>query len=282
MSALCMARLHSTARKGLALLLLSGSLTLVACSSAGDKKDETLGWSASKLYAQAKEAQDDGNYNLAAKYYDIFEARYPFGTLAQQAQINAAFVKYKDGDQSAALAAVDRFIQMHPSSDIIDYAWYLKGLINFNDNLGFLGRFSGQDISERDPKAARDSYEAFKVVATRYSSSKYAEDAASRMRFIVNSLARHEVKAAKYYYRRGAFLAAINRAQHALQDYPQSPDLEEALFIMYKSYDAMGMAQLRDDTLRVLNKSYPNSAFLAGAEHASHTSDSRWWQLWSQ
>ncbi|WP_354685827.1 outer membrane protein assembly factor BamD [Cupriavidus necator] len=259
-----------------AVLLAGGCVMLSACGLLADQPDETAGWSANKLYSEAKDALDGGDYTRAVKLYEKLEGRYPFGRYAQQAQIDTAYANYKDGETAAALAAVDRFIQLHPNHPNIDYAYYLKGLINFNDNLGWLGRFSGQDLSERDPKAARAAYDAFHTLITRYPDSKYTPDATLRMQYIVNSLAQHEVHAARYYYRRGAYLAAVNRAQQALKDYDGAPANEEALYIMIRSYDAMGMKDLRDDTARVMEKNFPNSDFI---KYGERRKDKSWWEV---
>ncbi|MFJ5383330.1 outer membrane protein assembly factor BamD [Cupriavidus sp. CER94] len=259
-----------------AVLLAGGCVMLSACGLLGDQPDETAGWSANKLYSEAKDALDGGDYTRAVKLYEKLEGRYPFGRYAQQAQIDTAYANYKDGETAAALAAVDRFIQLHPSHPNIDYAYYLKGLINFNDNLGWLGRFSGQDLSERDPKAARAAYDAFQTLITRYPDSKYTPDATLRMQYIVNALAQHEVHAARYYYRRGAYLAAVNRAQQALKDYDGAPANEEALYIMVRSYDALGMKDLRDDAARVMERNYPNSDFI---KYGQRRKDKSWWEV---
>jgi outer membrane protein assembly factor BamD len=259
-----------------AVLLAAGCVMLSACGLLGDQPDETAGWSANKLYSEAKDALDGGDYTRAVKLYEKLEGRYPFGRYAQQAQIDTAYASYKDGETAAALAAVDRFIQLHPSHPNIDYAYYLKGLINFNDNLGWLGRFSGQDLSERDPKAARAAYDAFQTLITRYPESKYTPDATLRMQYIVNALAQHEVHAARYYYRRGAYLAAVNRAQQALKDYDGAPANEEALYIMVRSYDALGMKDLRDDAARVMERNYPNSDFV---KYGQRRKDKSWWEV---
>lgn len=259
-----------------AVLLAGGCVMLSACGLLADQPDETAGWSANKLYSEAKDALDGGDFTRAVKLYEKLEGRYPFGRYAQQAQIDTAYANYKDGETAAALAAVDRFIQLHPNHPNIDYAYYLKGLINFNDNLGWLGRFSGQDLSERDPKAARAAYDAFNTLVTKYPDSKYTADATLRMQYIVNSLAQHEVHAARYYYRRGAYLAAVNRAQQALKDYDGAPANEEALYIMIRSYDAMGMKDLRDDTARVMEKNFPQSDFI---KYGERRKDKSWWEV---
>ena len=255
-------------------------LLLTAC--AGKDYDETSSWSQSKLLGEANSALSDNDYPNCVKYFEKLEARYPFGPVAEQAQINSAYCNWKRNEQELALASVNRFIQLHPGHPNIDYAYYLKGLITFNDNLGFLAKFSGQDLSERDPKASKDAYEAFKTLTTNFPDSKYAPDALDRMRYIVNSLAESDVNAARYYFRRGAYVAAINRAQTTLKDYDRAPAIEEALYLMVKSYDALGMKDLSADTMRVFNTNFPNSEiFKTGKRQAVTAQQAKWWQFWN-
>jgi len=239
--------------------------------------DEFAGVSADKLYADAREEAADGNFEAAIKRYEKVEARASGTLMAQQAQLELAYAYYKTGERAQGLAKIERFIRLHPTSPAMDYALYLQGLINFNDDLGLFGRVSKQDISERDQQASRDAYESFKQVSDRFPNSKYAGDARLRMNYIVNSLAAGEVHVARYYFRRGAYLAAANRAQVAVSEFRNSPAVEEALYIMVKSYEQLAMPQLRDDTLRVLQKNFPNSSFL-GQGFAASTKP--WWQLW--
>lgn len=249
---------------------------LGGCGLLPEQSDETAGWSANKLYAEAKAAMNDGAYDKAVKYYEKLEARYPYGRYAQQAQIETAYAYYKQGEKAAALAACDRFIRLHPNHPHVDYVYYLKGLIDFNEDLGLMGYVSMQDPSERDPKAAQESFAAFKTLVTRFPDSKYAKDAALRMAYLVNALAAHEVHAARYYLKRGAFVAAANRAQYAIQTYPDAPAIEEALFIMIKAYDALGMNDLRDDAERVMRKNFPNSEYFKRGLDKPEP----WWKLW--
>jgi outer membrane protein assembly factor BamD len=197
--------------------------------------------------------------------------------LAQQAQLDLAYAYYKTGEKAQALAKLERFIRLHPTSPAVDYAMYLQGLVNFNDDLGLFGRVARQDLAERDQQAARDAYESFKQLSTRFPTSKYAADAKLRMNYIINSLAAGEVHVARYYLRRGAYLAAANRAQQAITEYRNSPAIEEALYIMVRAYDQLGLIVLRDDAQRVLKQSFPDSAYLSGGVKAT---DKPWWQLW--
>ena len=257
----------------IAVLILGWSLG--ACALFRGETDETKGWSAAKLYAEAKSALSERAFDNAIKYYQKLEARYPYGRFAQQAQIEVAYAHYKDGEPALALAAADRFIKLHPNHPNVDYVYYLKGLTNFNEDLGIMGFISGQDLSERDPKAAVESFEAFKELVNRFPDSKYTPDAIARMKYLVNALAAHEVHVARYYYKRGAHVAAVNRAQYALKTYPQAPATEEGLVIMVKAYDALGLKDLRDDAERVLLRNVPNSIYLAGRSRSTS-----WWRIW--
>lgn len=258
------------------LALLFGVL-VAACGLLPEGGDETKGWSAQKLYAEAKDNLNSRNYEQAIKYYQKLEARYPYGRLAQQAQIEIAYAYFKDSEPVQAVAAVDRFIKLHPNHPNVDYAYYLKGLANFNDDLGLLGYFTGQDLSERDPKAAREAFDAFRDLVTRFPDSRYTPDAIARMNYLVNALALHEINVARYYMKRSAYVAAANRAQYSLKTYPQAPANEEGLVILVRAYDALGMNDLRDDAERVLKRNYPNSPYLKGTSKAG----SPWWQIWN-
>lgn len=255
-----------------ALCMTSAVLALSACSST--PKDETAGWSPNKIYSEARDERDNGNFDKAISLYEKLEGRAAGTPLAQQAELEKAHAYYKASEQAKALAVLDRFVRLHPASPAMDYALYLKGLVSFNDNLGLFGSMSQQDLSERDQNAAKTSFESFREVVNRFPDSKYAADAREHMTYIVNSLAQYEVHVASYYFKRGAYLAAINRAQSALVDYPNAPALEEALSILEQSYDALGMTQLRDDARRVLQASYPKGG------PATPGGSKSWWKFW--
>jgi len=269
--------LRVVVRAKLSLLPLLLAALLAGCSSLKED-DRTASWSPNKLYAEAKDELSGGAYDKAIPLLEKLEGRAAGTPLAQQAQLDRAYAHYKAGEQAQALATLDRFIKLHPASPALDYALYLKGIVNFNDNLGMFAFLSKQDLSERDQKAAKESYEAFRELSTRFPDSRYTPDAKARMTYIVNSLAQYEVHVARFYYSRGAYVAAINRAQSALADYRDVPALEEALAILMRSYDALGMTQLRDDTRRVLEKNYPRSAWLgSGGERLGQKP---WWRFW--
>lgn len=257
------------------LALVAAAVLLQGCSST--PKDETANWSPNKIYSEAQDERNSGNFDKAVVLYEKLEGRAAGTPLAQQAQLDKAFTHYKAGEQAQGLAAIDRFIKLHPASPAMDYALYLKGLINFNDNLGLFGSLSRQDLSERDQKAAKESFESFRELVTRFPDSRYSTDARARMTYIINSLAQYEVHVARYYFTRGAYVAAINRAQSAVAEYADAPALEEALYILVRSYDALGMTELRDDARRVLTASYPRTEYLSGGFKQR---DEPWWKLW--
>lgn len=256
-------------------------LLVSACGLLPKTVQDSKNWSASKYYSEAKAELNEGNYSGAVKLFEQLESRYPYGRYAQQAQLEVAYAYYKDNEQASAIAAADRFIKLHPNHANVDYAYYLKGLANFNDDLGLMGivteKILNQDMSERDPKASRESFENFKELVTRFPKSKYTPDAVQRMKHLVNVVALNEVQVARYYMKRGGYIAAANRAQYALKEYPQTPATEEALFIMIKAYDALGMTDLRDDAARVMRKNFPESRFLADS---TGVDAEPWWKFW--
>ena len=247
------------------------------CGGINSSDDETLGWSAQKLYGEAKDAMAAKDWPKAVKYLEKLEARYPYGRYAQQAQLEVAYANWKDGERASAIAAAERFIKLYPNHPNVDYAWYLKGLINFNENLGMLWWLTTPDLSDRDPRSTRDAFDAFKEVVQRFPESKYADDSAARMRYLVNALAAYEVHVARYYMRRGAYLAAANRAQYAIKSYQQAPALEEAVFVLVKAYDALGMAELRDGAARIMQANFPGSRYLKAGDVRP---DVPWWRIW--
>jgi outer membrane protein assembly factor BamD len=260
------------------LLLALVVLLLASCGLfSGKEDDETIGWSAQRLYGEAKDAMAGKEWNKAIKYFEKLEARFPYGRFAQQAQLEVAYCHFKEGERASAVAAADRFIKLYPNHPNVDYAVYLKGLINFNELQGFLSFLTTPDLTDRDPKSSREAFDAFKEVVTRFPESKYAPDAAARMRYLVNALASHEVHVARYYMKRTAYVAAANRAQYAIQHYPQAPAVEEAVFILVKAYDALGMTDLRDAADRVMQKNFPDSAYL---KRGGVKKDVPWWRLW--
>jgi outer membrane protein assembly factor BamD len=253
-------------------------LALSGCGSS--PKDDLGNRSAEKLYKEAREDMDAGSFDRAIKALERVEGLGAGSLLAQQAQLDLAYLYWRTNERTQGLSTVERFIKLNPSSPALDYAMYLRGLMNFNDNLGLLGSLAGQDLSERDQRASRDSFAAFKQLVEQFPESKYTPDARLRLQYLVNSLASYEVHVARYYFRRGAYLAAANRAQQAVTEFQQSPSTEEALAIMVQSYDQLQLTTLRDDAARVLKASYPRSAFLGGPGSSVSAAKKPWWRLW--
>jgi len=250
------------------------ALAVAGCGLLPDVKDETAGGSAEQLYRTAHEAMLDGNHPRAVKLFETLEARYPYGRYAQQAILEEAFSNWRLSEQASATAACDRFIRTYPNHPNVDYAYYLKGLVYFREDQGLFGYVYELDLSERDPKSMRESFAAFKELTQKFPESRYTEDAQTRMRYLTNALGMYEVHVARYYYGRGAYIASANRAQQALLNYPQTPSNEHALDVMVRSYQKLGLAQLSDDAHRILEKSYPQSVYVAGAPSKP------WWKFW--
>jgi outer membrane protein assembly factor BamD len=257
-------------------IALSLALSLLAgCGWFGDKTvDVKKDWTPLQFYNAAKEELESGNWGTAIKLYEQLEAKYPFGRFAQQAQIETAYAYYKDNETAQCVTVCDRFMKQFPNHPNLDYVLYLKGLANFKEDLGMLTFIAAQDLADRDPKAARESFEVFKELVQRFPDSRYAADARLRMLYLVDALARHEVHVAQYYIRRGAYLAAINRAQTVITRYPNSPERRAALDVMVIAYDRMNMPEMRDDTRKILAKNFPEDRL---AEPGSTTP---WWRLW--
>lgn len=235
------------------LWLLILALSLHGCSLLPEEVDETKDWSAQKLFTEANYSMKEGDYEKAIKLYEALEARYPFGSHAIQAQLNLAYVYYKYDEPDSALAAADRFLKLYPNHPAAAYALYLKGLINqTRSSSGLFARILPVDPSQRDPGAARDAFRDFAELLRRFPDSEYAADAAQRMIYLRNNLARHEIHVARYYMDRGAYLAAANRAVFVVENYQRTPAMRDALVIMVDAYKRLGLQQLSDDANRVL------------------------------
>ena len=242
-------------RHRISLLSLSMVFAMITgCSTTAE--DPYASITVQKMYAEATEQLQSGNYESAIKILDRVEGRAAGTLLSQQATLDIAYARYKNNERPEALASLNRFIKQHPTSPALDYAYYLKGIINFNDDLGLLFDTAKQDPAERDPQASRDAYQAFLQLVQQFPQSKYTPDAKIRMDYISNTLARYEVYVAKFYFKRRAYLAAANRAQQALVEFERTPAAKDALLIMIESYEKLGLTQLRDDAQRVLEKNF--------------------------
>lgn len=248
----------------LPLILSLVAVSLTGCSffeKEEIKADES--WSVERIYAEAKAALDLGDYPTAITYYEQLEARFPFGEYAQQALLESAYAHYKSDDPETAIATLDRFMRVYPLNPNIDYAIYLRGLVNFHRDIGLIEKYVPRDESQRDPGSAEDALRDFTTLVKRFPKSRYADDSAQRIVYLRNRLAQHEVNVANYYMRRNAYLAAANRAKYVIENYSRTPAMPEALVIMAKAYKVMGMLDLSEDALRVLELNYPGHTGVA-------------------
>ena len=269
-------RSHNAALRRLlaCLAILLAAVSIGGCNLLPEVKDAYANLTAEQLYRQAKDAMSEGNYTKAIKLYEALEARFPYGRFAQQAILEGAYANYRIGETATAIAACDRFIRTYPNHPSVDYAYYLKGLVYFREDQGLIGYVYELDLSEREQKSMRESFLAFKDLVAKFPDSKYAQDSLERMRYLSNSLALYDVKVARYYYNRGAYVAAINRAQTALVSYSRTPAEEDALDVLIKSYDKLGLTQLRDDKQQILRLTFPNSQYFAETPYKP------WWKFW--
>lgn len=235
-------------------------LLLAGCGLLPDKDPQELpeNWPEEKLYFAAKDRLDSGSCNGAIEYYEKLQGRYPFGPYAAQAQIELAYCYYKQDESESAIAAIDRFMKLNPSHPHMDYGFYLRGLINFSSGKGLIERHLPRDASQRDPGASLQAFNDFSELIKRYPDSRYVADSQLRMRYLRNILAQHEINVANWYMRRGAFVAAANRARFVIENYQQTPAMPEALILMAKSYKVLQLDDLSADALRVLETNYPN------------------------
>jgi outer membrane protein assembly factor BamD len=268
-----MVALRAPLAAGLAALAL-----MAGCAS--PPVDDSAPATAERLYREAREDLEAGAYDRAIKLLERVEGLAAGSLLAQQALLDMAYMQWRTDERTQALATVERFIKLNPSSPALDYAFYLRGLINFNQDLGLLGWLGNQDIAERDQRAARDAHQAFKQLIDRFPQSTYAPEARRRMDVIVDHLSRYEVHVARYYFRRGAYVAAANRAQQAVAEFQHMPAAEEALYIMVLSYDKLGLNELRDGAERVLKLNFPDSAYLRQGFAAGTSRSKPWWRFW--
>ena len=236
-----------------AAMMVTVALSTTSCGwLSGLEIDETKDWTPNKLYTEAREAMNSSDWTLAKNYYTKLEARYPFGAYAQQAQLELAYVYFKDEDAASAVETLDRFLQAYPNHPNSDYALYLKALATLNEKEGIISSFTRQDLSDRDAKAARDAFDIYKELAARFPESRYAAEARRRMHELVIAQARHQVNTAKFYYERHAYVAAINRAKVVLTDFQLTSASDEAMQIIADSYHQLGMLDLEKDMRRVI------------------------------
>jgi outer membrane protein assembly factor BamD len=250
---------------------------LFSSDSSSSEEDEYAGWSAEKFRTEAKDAVDGGNYEKAIKFYEALESRYPFGDESAQTQLDIAYAYYKNNDPDSAIAAADRFIKINPRSPGVDYAYYLKGLVNYNRGIGFVDRFLPTDTSQRDPGTARDAMNNFEELIRRFPQSRYIPDARLRIIALKNNLAMYEVHVARYYMKRKAYVAAADRASTVIEKYQRTPAVPYALQVLQEAYTKMEMLDLANDTTRVYDLNFPNGPPVP--EHDSSTISHKIWDF---
>ena len=247
------------------------------------EEDKTRDWSANKLYSKARAAMADESYETAQDYFEKLEARYPFGQFAQQALLESAYAFYKDDEPESAIAAADRFIKLYPRHPSVDYAYYIKGLSNFNRNFGFFQRYIPTDREQRDQAAALDAFNDFAELIRLFPHSKYVDDSKQRMIFLRNSVAEYDVHVGRYYIKRGAYLAATNRGRNVIENYPKTTAVPNALAVMLVGYTLLDMNKLASDTRRVIELNYPEHPILKSpvtVDSNTGKQDGRWYQFW--
>lgn len=260
------------------ILAILTPFVVVACSNSDDQvRLETKTWSVQKLYAEASSELANKNYNQAIKLYQILESTYPYGVYAQTGLLDLAYAHFQDDKPELALASIEQFISTYPTNINMDYALYLKGYINYINDNGLMSRFSGQDLSERDPKSVLEAYGAFTMLIELYPNSKFVPDAKDRINRLVNALARGEIYRARYYMSIHAYLAAIGRAQSVITNYPNTLYVEEALAIQIAAYHDLGQLALSLDTTKILRLNFAKSKYLAKPWHYK---DIAWYAFW--
>lgn len=243
--------------------MTSSNLTSCARIKAAKNSDDRANWTVQEFYNEAKSHLNDGDYEDAAALYKELETYFPFGPLTEQAQIEISYAYHKGKESTKALAAANRFIRLHPVHPSVDYAYYLKGLINFTKHESIVKRLiGGKDYSDRDPASARKAFYSFRDLLERFPDSRYAQDSRQRMTYLVDALAKHEIHVANYYLNRGAYVAVVNRCKQVIEEYQQTPAVEDALGMMAIAYRQMGLNDLAADSRRVLEKNFPNSGYL--------------------
>jgi len=234
-------------------LLLTFALLLQGCGS-NEKRDE--GPNAEELYEEANHALKAQNYPRAIQLYRNLTIRFPFGRHAEQSMLDMAYAQFKAGQNDAAIESLDRFLRTYPTHPNVDYAWYLKGLVNYAETMSFLRNLMPDRAADRDQQAAHQAFRDFQELIRRHPDSRYVGDARQRMVFLRNIMADYEIQVGEYYERRKAWVAALNRSRYVIENYPQAPATIDALKLMARSYEKLDMPELAPDTREVLEHSY--------------------------
>ncbi len=235
--------------------------TLVGCAS-NEAKDDFVNTNqtAQQAYNDAKAILDSGLYSRAIELLKGMESRYPFGPVARQVQLDLIYASSMSGDAKKALASIDRFIKLNPNHPDLDYVYYMRGLTNLQQDQNSFQEFFGVERADRDLANTRQAFDDFKILVTNYPNSRYAAAGKVQLVRIKDKLATHELLIADYYTRRGAHLAAANRARFVVENYRDCPQVKTALEVMVQSYDALGLTKLRDDAKAVLQQNFSVNA----------------------
>jgi outer membrane protein assembly factor BamD len=258
------------------LILTTLTALMLALGGCGNKSRAQVG-NAEKLYELAKRDMNSGNYKDAITYYEQLEARFPFTNAARQGQLDLMYAYYKNREPESAVDQADQFIRENPAHPRVDYAYYIKGLTQFERNPNFLERWFRADLSQRPPIDARKSFQSFQTLVERFPNSEYAEDSKQRMVFLRNRLASYEIYVAEYYLKRGAYVGAINRAKYAIENYDGAPQIKRGLEIMAESYRRLEMPDLAAAAEKVIQENYSNANPDTVAAEQQHKS---WWKFW--
>lgn len=254
------------------------TLFLFACSDSEEAiREQSKGWSVQKLYFEASKSLAKQNYSRAIKVYEILETTYPYGVYAQQSLLDMAYAHYKNDEPELALATINQFMTTYPTNENMDYALYLKGFVNYSNDNGLLSRFTGQDLSERDPNRLIEAYNAFNDLVNTYPNSRFTPDAKDKINRLVNAMARGDIYRARYYMSIKAYLSAIGRAQEVVSKYPNTMFVEEALAIQVSAYEHLGQPELALSIHKVLALNFPNSRYVS---HDWVNSDIAWYAFW--
>jgi outer membrane protein assembly factor BamD len=255
------------------IILLGLAMSLAGCRKDGDRRDTR---SAEELYADAKQSLDNRSWDRAIRSYKALQTRYPFGRYTEQSMLDLSYAYFKAAEPENALSNLDRFIRTYPTHPSVDYAYYLKGLVNYEENLGFLEKMMPARVRDRDQSTARESFEDFNELIRRFPESRYVPDARQRMVFLRNNLAAYEVVVAEYYLRRRAYVAAANRARYALENYPNTPETSEALVVMHKAYTELELPDLAAGSMEILALNYPGHYYVLGEKEKRSWVDRLW------
>lgn len=248
----------------MAPLVVGAMISLAGCSSSDDTEEKAAlaNMGAQQMYERAKESMETGNFTAAANTLSALDSRYPFGPLSHQVQLDLIYSYYKSGKIDETVATIDRFIRLNPNHSDVDYAFYMRGLVNMEADSNLFQELVNIDRADRDPAKSRQAFDDFRRLIQQYPDSKYAADARKRMIFIKNRLARYEIAIARFYMRREAFVAAANRGRYVIEHYPDSDQVQHALEIMVSSYEQLGLDELRNNVMKTLKLNYPDSEYI--------------------